>query len=97
MVAEDLSHTPSNASIAEKRQRCLLPYFTLSGLLFKLPCSLTFFNVCCMSYPPKFSTVKSDVLGNIAETLVERSDHGAEGGSGVVLNKPDAEVDDIAV
>ena len=41
--------------------------------------------------------VKIDMLGNIAEVLVERSDHGAKGGSGVMFNNPDTEVDNIAV
>ena len=42
--------------------------------------------------------VKIDMLGNIAEVLVRRSDHGEKGGSGVALNNPGTKVDDdIAV
>ena len=41
--------------------------------------------------------MKFDVLGNSAESFVKTSDHGAKGGSGVVLNDPDTKVDEMAV
>ena len=70
----------------ETDDACFLP---VSSLLSKLLYSLTLYDVCCTGYAVNFSTVKNDVLGNIAEVLVKRSDHGAKGGSGVVFKSPD--------
>ena len=70
---------------------------TVSSLLFKLSCSLTLFDICCISYPINLSTVKIDVFGNIAEVLVERSDHGAKGGARVKLDHSSTKVDEIAI
>ena len=69
----------------------------MSGLLFKLSCSLSLFNVYCIGYPVNFSIVKIGVLRDIVKVFVKSSDYGEKGGSGVVLNNPNTKVDEIAV